>query len=801
MKDRARFWLYALFFVFCLNVLAGLFSSWALEAAHNNKGLFVVLAVLVGTAVVVFLALYQHQSLRTERERERVFLQRVAESWVESLTEMQRIAPGAEFIKLECKHLTERPPSITTLKIADEFDDAGRSLIIVGAEGSGKTLSLLVLTRHLVNRAIRKPGQPLPVVLSLSSWNNSAYKANFEKWLLAELKLTYGLSEDQAQKWLVGQRLVLLLDGLDEVNKKERESCSTAIEKFRKDFRPPGIVVASRITKEAPFDGADFPELTRTIEICDLDPNKVKSDSLDSRAIFTYGPNTHLAKLARSPLALILMLAADDEDLKPDITRRDLLAAFINKRLSLSERLDLSDKPDKIRQRLKWLARGMQKHDQAIFYIEGLQPSWLPGQFAYCIASRILSTSLAINFGWIAILTTKHVLGILLPTDKMSFGLGFVVSETPFDWMFIAIIFGGLTMALSDYFRFRKSERDNLITAVKATTTERGDVKRGDLRSISKNVALCGAVFVAGAILMRIAWPKILPLIPVSHWPAWFPAHEFFTFGPWTALSGATVYGISFGLIFWFRGLSRSPRSDIRTAEKVTFTLSKLWSGAWRGALVGFGFGVIPTILVGLMDHGWLYGKRGWIPALYFLPIPVLIGLIVGPVTSGLGKVSVIEKSYPNQGVRLSLRNTILVWLVVGGSAGILIWLYAALFTYLLIRPGVTVYEALAITLQDAVFHGAVVGMLFGLAYGGLDVVYHLTLRVLLALKGLAPLIFLHQFLDNTASIGFLRRVGGGYMFLHLSLREQFEDRQDEAVKTSPPIMLQTQEPKIAGAT
>ncbi len=807
MKDRAKFWLYAICFVFCLSILANILSSAVSDAAHNHHGLFLVITILLSSSVVVFLALYQHQRLRTERDRELVLLKRVADSWVENLTEMQRFAPGASFIELKCRYLTNSPPDDTVLKIADVFDKSGRSLMIVGSAGSGKTLSLLKLTRHLVNRAIRYPGEPLPVVLSLASWNSNAYKT-FDKWLLAELKLTYGLSETLAQTWLVGRRLILLLDGLDEVPAEERASCVTAFEHFRKDFKPPGAVVSWRIQDDhSPLSHSEyFPDLNETIEILDLAPKDIGKYSADGEMALAYGEDTELARLARSPLFLMLILAVDDQALVADLTQKGLLKAFIDKRLSLAQRMGLAEQPDIIRQRLRWLAQGMIKHDQAIFYIEGLQPSWLASQKAYTRISRIVATGLAIIFGWIAILFTHHVLGSFLPEDKVSYGLGFV-TEFPLDWMSIAIFVGGSFMTWLDLRSFRKRQ---LITPVRATTTERiargdsaaerGDFKR-DRKDLAVKVGLCGAVFFVVAMLMGyVIWPSFLHFFPGVKWPWYFPADSLFNWNLANEVSGATVYGISFGLIFWFRGLVKSPRSDIRTAEKLTFELSKLRRGLWFGALVGCLFGVLPAILVGWMGHGWIRGESKWIPGVWFLPIIILIGSIGGGVTNSLGKISVVEKTYPNQGVRVSLRNTILVWLVVGGSAGILIWLYAAIYTFCRMWPGLTFYRAMATNLQDAVFLGSMVGMLFGFAYGGLDVIYHVTLRILLALTTSIPLIRVQHFLDNAASLGFLRRVGGGYMFLHGTLRDQFAISDEDPFASSPPVSVQSEKPNMAGA-
>ena len=43
----------------------------------------------------------------------------------------------------------------------------GRSLLILGAPGSGKTTMLLELTRQLLERARKNDDQPIPIVFNL----------------------------------------------------------------------------------------------------------------------------------------------------------------------------------------------------------------------------------------------------------------------------------------------------------------------------------------------------------------------------------------------------------------------------------------------------------------------------------------------------------------------------------------------------------------------------------------------------------------------------------------------------------
>jgi hypothetical protein len=57
--------------------------------------------------------------------------------------------------------------------------------------------------------------------------------------------------------------------------------------------------------------------------------------------------------------------------------------------------------------------------------------------------------------------------------------------------------------------------------------------------------------------------------------------------------------------------------------------------------------------------------------------------------------------------------------------------------------------------------------------YGGLDVIQHYTLRVILWHRGHIPLNYI-GFLNYAAERVFLQKVGGGYIFIHRLLLEHF---------------------------
>jgi hypothetical protein len=67
----------------------------------------------------------------------------------------------------------------------------------------------------------------------------------------------------------------------------------------------------------------------------------------------------------------------------------------------------------------------------------------------------------------------------------------------------------------------------------------------------------------------------------------------------------------------------------------------------------------------------------------------------------------------------------------------------------------------------------AMVALYFALIYGGVDVINHYVLRLIVHRNGYAPKK-LHRFLDHCTKLIFLRKVGGGYIFIHRLLLEHF---------------------------
>ena len=178
-------------------------------------------------------------SLAEQKQRDEllILLRKVKEFWVEGV--LEKSVHGQALIDLgkeEWNEKTEHPweqilelPDQTSRTIRPGepigkiFADVGRSLLILGAPGSGKTITLLTLARELIDHAEDDPAQPVPVVFNLSSWNDP--RQNLLDWLIEELLAKYQVPKKIASRWLEANWIVPLLDGLDEVSTANRSAC------------------------------------------------------------------------------------------------------------------------------------------------------------------------------------------------------------------------------------------------------------------------------------------------------------------------------------------------------------------------------------------------------------------------------------------------------------------------------------------------------------------------------------------------------------------------------------------------
>ena len=148
----------------------------------------------------------------------------------------------------------------------------------------------------------------------------------------------------------------------------------------------------------------------------------------------------------------------------------------------------------------------------------------------------------------------------------------------------------------------------------------------------------------------------------------------------------------------------------------------------------------------------------------------MLLGAIGGGLSaifiSGLRSTPLATAVQPNQGMRHSLRNALQLGLI-----------FAFIFF-------ITIFVATApvSTVSFGIMQGLISAFSFGLngfiIFGGYAVIQHVIVRSLLVRRGYTE-ANLAQFLDTTASLLLMRKVGSGYIFIHRYLLEYFAE-QDE---------------------
>ena len=335
------------------------------------------------------------------------------------------------------------PPGKRMIDVFDEnVCSAGKMLLILGQPGAGKTTSLLELTRELLKCAWKDKTHPIPVVFPLSTWAET--RLPLTKWMVAELIRRrkrggiYYMDHKYAQAWVKRNKILPLLDGLDEVKPEHRAACARAINDFHEVHGQLPLVVSSRTAEYQDLTGkhpvgvategndlefrvADALELDVAIVVQPLTHKQV-DDYLDElgpdgesvRRALAEDPS--LWELLDTPLMLwvVAKTYAGDSDARPcpggsREERRDrLFEAYVKRVLrhrykdthAVRDQVDRPDAPhrrqaakERTRSKdtrgspypperalrwLSWLARQMKMRNLTVFYPELLQLDWVP---------------------------------------------------------------------------------------------------------------------------------------------------------------------------------------------------------------------------------------------------------------------------------------------------------------------------------------------------------------------------------------------------------------------------------------
>jgi eukaryotic-like serine/threonine-protein kinase len=211
-------------------------------------------------------------------------------------------------------------------------------------------------------------------------------------------------------------------------------------------------------------------------------------------------------------------------------------------------------------------------------------------------------------------------------------------------------------------------------------------------------------------------------------------------------------------------------------------TISWKWSQFWKRTIPGSIFGLIVGLILGLIGgliDGLNYGLNYVLnyELINMLSVVLICGLIfalVSGLANGFADRIKVGKAFPNQGIKLSIRNSLtaifITFLTVGTVLGLIFGLRIKLST------------GFGTALSTGLSAGLIVGLIVGLNRGGSAVIKHYALRLILWLSGNTPLNFI-KFLDHCAKLIFLKKVGGGYIFVHRMLLDYFADLTPQSTK------------------
>lgn len=341
LKQKYPFWDKAVIGTVALLTVTGFAVAWQLLRLNGDEGL------------------KEPAAKQLEKSRLKL-LERLRKTWIEGVLERSLYHYARLELGLKVSSDTIHPWEIRAVKgqeqvtlplgtpVIQRFDrlGVGGSMVILGEPGSGKTTTLLELARDLLVRAEVDANASLPVVLHLAGWNRG-YRPKqkvlwFEvpetppqslaDWVIGELEQSpllgelagkdYRVDSRVGQWWLREEgRLVLLLDGLDEVAENQREACAKAINEFRQDpvFGNVEVVVCCRVNDYRALETKlklDEALLIQPLTLEQIEDYLVQA-KVDLPEIRNLLASEDLHELAKQPLTLwILALAYRSIDRK-----------------------------------------------------------------------------------------------------------------------------------------------------------------------------------------------------------------------------------------------------------------------------------------------------------------------------------------------------------------------------------------------------------------------------------------------------------------------------------------------------
>lgn len=306
--------------------------------------------------------------------------------------------------------------------IQSAFEKQGR-LLIVGSPGVGKTVLLLKLALELLKKADIEKKESFPVIFNLASWSENYEK--FDDWLVSVLNSGEGLSKDFARELLQEERIIFLLDGLDELARNEdekkaaekRADCLKSLNNYLD--REKKAVICCRVKEFEQMQaltGKDAP-VSAKVKINDLTEaeilnvlmkakrkEKIDKDNPDKTAatnllkILEKDENKSFLKVLNTPFYFTTALEVFDKQILEKknfpIEKKELekylLKKFVEKKLRVTSNSNNFNE-EKTKKWLKWLAKLMKAKQLITFELADLQPADLSGKWKFGLVIGLVS--------------------------------------------------------------------------------------------------------------------------------------------------------------------------------------------------------------------------------------------------------------------------------------------------------------------------------------------------------------------------------------------------------------------------
>ncbi len=687
----------------------------------------------------------------TNKQNRSSMIERVHSIWISGVLEQS--LPGATCIELNLQEepnrvdspwrllLTEVDPPTRSFppgtRITQVYDAANGELLILGEPGSGKTTLLLELTRDLLERARYNEKHSIPIIFNLSSWTTR--QQSIADWVVEEMTMKYEVPRTVGKLWIDTNQVLLLFDGLDEVNPANRGACIDSINDYRHQHGFVSIVVCSR--------SEEYLALSKRLLLRSAMVVQPPTEQQVEKYLESVGEGLHalrlalrsdpvLQEIATTPLMLSILILAyhgkKTEDLPTGISReerrRQVFASYTQRMLQ-RRRLSARYTTVQTMRWLGWLARQMVEHNQVEFYLEGMQPDALPSK-----QLRQIYQFLAVKLPAMMIsgLVSLLVFGIIFsPASSLIYGV-------------IGILLG----AIASRSRTVNSPSEQAVRA------QRRIWSNPITATYIKNCLIYGVVYGLIGELNGLAFGL--------------------RYGSVVGFS-LTFLGIVIGCIF--TRLYENITIEIRPVEILSWSWNRLWNNfisirsVTNSVLIGLGIG-LGVGFIGGSSAGLGYGLSTGLVSWLFL------GLFGGLSSGTLDRHRGIQ---PNQGIRRSLRNGLLIGFMSAFLGLLCYWLIAGLshevITYVGSGTGTGQSVELSVGsnfwLSSSLISGLIVGLLGGLFNGGLAYIQHRILRLLLWQAGSIPQNY-EKFLDYAVDRILLHKVGGGYRFVHRLLLKYF---------------------------